>query len=201
MNILHLKKDIFIDILYNRTMLNFIKSSKSYEDWVEENQNEICFIGRSNVGKSSLINALFKTKTVKVGKTPGKTQLINFFKDEFGNSVVDLPGYGYAKLSKNQQNEISEMIYQYISRRKSLTKIFLLIDSRTGFTPLDEEFYLWASKLNIPIVIVATKCDKLNQSQRHKIKKHFDNLHLKYFLTSSTKRELLKDLSQNLFKK
>ncbi|AAT27826.1 ribosome biogenesis GTP-binding protein YihA/YsxC [[Mycoplasma] mobile] len=180
-------------------MLKFIKSSTKESEWLKNPKNEICFVGRSNVGKSSLINALFKTRVVKVGKTPGKTKLINFFEDERGNSVVDLPGYGYAKLSKEAQSEISDMIFEFLTKRVEIKKLFLLIDSRLGFTPIDQEFYDFLKEAPFEIIIVATKRDKLNQSQTYQIKKSLDELKVKYFLVSITKKEFLQDLVNNLF--
>ena len=106
----------------------------------EDRDSEICFIGRSNVGKSSLINAIFKKRNLaRTSKTPGRTQELNFFTLGEKNFIVDLPGYGYAKTSKDKRSNWLELIKLYISERRSLKRVFTLIDSRHGLKENDKE--------------------------------------------------------------
>ncbi len=125
---------------------------------------EYAFIGRSNVGKSSLINALCRHKIAKTSQTPGKTQLINLFRINGGQwYLVDLPGYGYAKTSKVQRAEFSKLITSYILTRKSLTTIFVLVDVRHEPLKSDLEFIAWLGENGIPLAICFTKADKLTR--------------------------------------
>ncbi len=126
---------------------------------------EYAFIGRSNVGKSSLINALCRQKIAKTSQTPGKTQLINLFRINGGQwYLVDLPGYGYAKTSKVQRAEFSKLITSYILSRKSLTTVFVLVDVRHEPLKSDMEFIAWLGENGIPLAICFTKADKLTRA-------------------------------------
>ncbi len=118
---------------------NFIGSFNTYRDIPElKIDNECCFIGRSNVGKSSLINAITKTKKLaKTSKTPGRTQSINLFEINNKINLVDLPGYGFAKVSKVMREKLITLIEEYIRNRCNLNHIFLLIDSKVGIKDLD----------------------------------------------------------------
>lgn len=108
-------------------MCKFIKSASSQKDWIIDSKKEICFIGRSNVGKSTLINTLANKKIAKTSNTPGRTQLVNFF--DFGQyRLVDLPGYGFAKVSKEQRKNLSIMLEEYLSNRSNLFAIFQICD-------------------------------------------------------------------------
>ena len=127
---------------------------------------EFAFIGRSNVGKSSLINMLVGKKDLaKTSSTPGKTQLINHFivNDEW--FIVDLPGYGYAKTSKKNREKWPEMIETFLSKRDTLVSTFVLIDSRIEPQKIDVEFIEWFGMNDLPFVIVFTKTDKINQRE------------------------------------
>lgn len=126
---------------------------------------EYAFIGRSNVGKSSLINALCRQKIAKISQTPGKTQLINLFRINGGQwYLVDLPGYGYAKTSKVQRAGFSKLITSYILSRKSLTSVFVLVDVRHEPLKSDMEFIAWLGENGIPLAICFTKADKLTRA-------------------------------------
>lgn len=147
----------------------FIKSAVKPSQYTEPDFPEIAFAGRSNVGKSSLINTLVNRKQlVKTSSKPGMTQLINFFVINGNTSFVDLPGYGYAKVSKKIRQTWGKMIETYLSTRQNLQGLVLLIDIRRG--PEKEEFELidWLIKAGIDIIIVFTKADKLSKPKQQK---------------------------------
>ena len=126
-----------------------------------ESPVEVAFVGRSNVGKSSLINALANHKQLaRVSKTPGRTQLINLFSMPNGSTLVDLPGYGYAKVSQKARNNWSNLIESYIRKRENLQCLFVLIDSRHEPQQIDLDFVNALGGWQIPFVLVFTKADK-----------------------------------------
>lgn len=156
-------------------MWNFIKSSSGKDNWLEHDFKEVCFIGRSNVGKSSLINALSNNnKLAKTSKTPGRTQLINYFDTEKGVMAIDLPGYGFAKMSKTQKDKMHIMLDQYFRESTKVSHIFLLFDTRHGMLDEDIAFFKYISSLerNYKIILVGTKVDRTTQSERSKILKN-----------------------------
>ncbi|MDP4093117.1 MAG: ribosome biogenesis GTP-binding protein YihA/YsxC [Bacillota bacterium] len=127
---------------------------------------EVAFAGRSNVGKSSIINTLTNRKNIaRVGATPGKTKEINFYNIEEKLYFVDLPGYGYAKVSKEKKASWNEVIETYLYTRKQLQFIILLVDIRHAPSEDDKAMYEWMKSHNIPYVIVAAKADKITKSQ------------------------------------
>ena len=139
---------------------------------------EIAFIGRSNVGKSSLINALFTKKIALTSNTPGKTRQINFFNHSDKLMVVDLPGYGYAKVSKKEAGEISQLVSNYLSSRLSLKKLFVLIDNTLGPKDIDLEILEYMESIKDRIVIIFTKKDKKikeNYEKIEKLKNNYEN--------------------------
>ena len=139
---------------------------------------EIAFIGRSNVGKSSLINALFTKKIALTSNTPGKTRQINFFNHSDKLMVVDLPGYGYAKVSKKEAGEISQLVSNYLSSRLSLKKLFVLIDNTLGPKDIDLEILEYMESIKDRIVIVFTKKDKKIKEiseKTEKLKNNYEN--------------------------
>ena len=141
----------------------FVASYPRVEKAPISNKPEYAFIGRSNVGKSSLINMLTCTKALaKVSQTPGKTQLINHFliNDEW--NLVDLPGYGYAKVSKSDRKAFSDIITNYILKRENLYLLFVLIDSRLEPQQIDIDFVNWLGEHQIPFALVFTKTDKVS---------------------------------------
>jgi GTP-binding protein len=122
---------------------------------------EYAFIGRSNVGKSSLINMLCNNnKLAKTSATPGKTQLINHFTINDIWYLVDLPGYGFAKTSKSSRTKFETIIFDYCKKRETLACLFVLIDSRLPLQKIDLEFMLWCAETDIPFSIIYTKADK-----------------------------------------
>ena len=144
----------------------FVISSKSYIKCPISDMPEYAFIGRSNVGKSSLINMITgEKKLAKTSSTPGKTQLINHFIINESWYLADLPGYGYAKISKETRSKWQKMIRGYLLNRTNLLNTFILIDSRIEPQQNDLEFMEWMGTQRIPFVIVFTKSDKLNKSE------------------------------------
>ena len=175
----------------------FTISSAKISQCPQDTKAEFAFIGRSNVGKSSLINMLTNNKGLaKTSATPGKTLLINHFLINNEWYIVDLPGYGFAKRSKSVQRSIEEMISSYILRREQLVNVFLLIDVRHNPQKIDTEFMTWLGENGIPFSIVFTKADKLSAAQ---LRQNVDN-YMKslletweelppYFVTSSEKKQ------------
>ncbi|WP_304342953.1 ribosome biogenesis GTP-binding protein YihA/YsxC [Chryseobacterium koreense] len=144
----------------------FVKSSEKWQNCPEPNLPEYAFIGRSNVGKSSLINALMNRKDLaKTSQTPGKTQLINHFLVNGEWYLTDLPGYGYARVSKSSRKDFEKLITNYILNRKNLVNLFVLVDSRHSPQKIDLEFIEWCGENSIPFSIVFTKSDKLKPKE------------------------------------
>lgn len=147
----------------------FIISAVKKSQYPKDNFKEIAFVGRSNVGKSSLINTIVnRRKLVKVSSTPGKTRLINFFMINKKFYFVDLPGYGYAKISKSQKDSWRKIIETYLTRREQLKAIILLLDSRHKPTSDDVTMYNWIKYYKYNVIVVATKIDKLSKNQLNK---------------------------------
>jgi GTP-binding protein len=143
----------------------FIASNSDHQRCPAPDLPEFAFIGRSNVGKSSLINALANlSKLAKVSATPGKTQVINHFKINNEWYLVDLPGYGYAKVGKSQRASFSQMIQHYLIQRPNLLCTFVLIDIRHEQQANDREFVNWLGSEGVPLALVFTKADKLSAS-------------------------------------
>lgn len=158
---------------------SYAVSAVKESQYPKDNLPEIALAGRSNVGKSSLINTLLKRKNLaRTSSQPGKTQTLNFYlvNDDF--YLVDVPGYGYAKVSQKRRQEFGEMIQNYLETRPNLKGLIILIDSRHEPTKDDIAMYEYAQYLNIPILVVCTKMDKIKKSQTNKVmsglKKHLD---------------------------
>lgn len=174
----------------------FVISNSKTEMCPRTNLPEYAFIGRSNVGKSSLINMLAGNKKLaKTSATPGKTLLINHFIINGEWFLVDLPGYGYAKRSKKEQDALSRIISSYILKREQMTNLFVLIDSRLPPQKIDLEFIEWLGTNGIPFAIVFTKADKSKKSvlqanitaYLNKLKEQWEELP-PHFVTSSEDR-------------
>ncbi len=156
----------------------FAISNSTHKKCPDENRHEYAFIGRSNVGKSSLINMLTgQTKLAKTSSTPGKTLLINHFLINDDWYIVDLPGYGFALRGKEQREQLEKMIRGYILNRRQMTNLFVLIDSRHAPMKIDLDFFDWLGENGIPFSIVFTKLDKLgNDAGRRNVRKYLDRL-------------------------
>lgn len=171
-------------------MISFICSANNKNNF-PETKREVVFVGRSNVGKSSLINALYKNKLAYVGKTPGKTRLINFFNIDDIYTAVDVPGYGFAKRSMDQTIEFGNMMDDYFSRKDKIKLVIMITDSRIGLTndDLDMKDYLENKKLRY--VIVANKIDKLSNNQlmnnKHKLYNDYSNV---IYLSAEKKKNI-----------
>lgn len=152
---------------------------------------EIAIAGRSNVGKSSLINHwLGQKKLAKTSATPGKTQLLNFFIVDEAFLLVDLPGYGFAKAPPQEVEKWSRAIDAYINERPTLRLILLLIDSRRDFSQEDRDLLSWAEAKQIPVLLIFTKTDKLSLSEKHALmKKYPDAIH--YTIMNNSSRHLV----------
>lgn len=148
----------------------FVVSNTDYRKCPAENRHEYAFIGRSNVGKSSLINMLTGKKNLAMtSSTPGKTMLINHFLVDDSWYIVDLPGYGYARRSKADRDRLEEIIKSYILGRGQMTNLFVLIDSRHKPQAIDLEFMEWLGENGVPFSIVFTKMDKLSSNAGKKL--------------------------------
>lgn len=174
----------------------FVISAPTVEKCPKDNKPEYAFIGRSNVGKSSLINMLCNHKGLaKTSATPGKTLLINLFLVNREWYLVDLPGYGYAKCSKSVQDQLQRMISSYILQRQQLVNVFVLIDIRHDPQKIDREFIDWLGVSSVPFSIVFTKADKLGPVKaRQNAERWMESLRdtwetlPPYFITSSEKK-------------
>ncbi len=146
------------------------KAVYSPEDLPQTPFNEVAFVGRSNVGKSSLLNTIVNNfKLARVSSEPGKTRSINFYLVNQKFFLVDLPGYGFARVPLREQKRWKELIESYLKGRDRLKGIFLLIDSRVGPTEKDKQMKDWLDFYSIPYVVIATKVDKLKSSERKKL--------------------------------
>jgi GTP-binding protein len=147
----------------------FVISAVRPQQYPAEEMPEFAFAGRSNVGKSSLINTLVsRRKLVQTSSTPGKTRLINFFRVNDALMFVDLPGYGYARVSEEERRKWRPMIEQYLSRRKNLKAVVLILDIRRAPNEEDAQLLNWLAHREIAVVLVITKADKLSKTSQLK---------------------------------
>lgn len=184
--------------------VNFLVSNSDARKLPNPDKPEYAFVGRSNVGKSSLINALTgRTELAKTSSTPGKTQLINHFIINQEWYLVDLPGYGYAKVSKGQRHKFEKLLSDYCLLRQNLMTIFVLVDSRLEPQQSDLEFMEFLGISEIPFSIVFTKTDKLSQSElaknfnqyKEKLMESWEELPPVFYTSAKTKKGTLKLLS------
>ena len=160
----------------------FLISNTEIAKCPTDGKPEFAFIGRSNVGKSSLINMLTGKKNLaKTSSTPGKTQLINHFVINDKWYLVDLPGYGYAKVSKSKRNNWEKFISDYLTKRTELENIFVLLDARLEPQKIDLEFMNWCGEKNLPFSMVFTKIDKLSSTALQKNLAKYKKEMLKYW--------------------
>ena len=170
--------------------LKFLKEVFESRNLPEESLPEFVFWGRSNVGKSSLINSITKSKIAKTSKTPGRTRSLVFFEFEKKIRIVDFPGYGFSKIPKFNEFKIDRLIENYLSQRKVIKFIFLLIDARHGMMEIDKNIFCQLDKiLGSKLIIIFTKTDKLKNQEEKKNLLHNnnlinDNFHKRFFNTS-----------------
>jgi len=142
----------------------FLTSVHEFRQLPPERGAEVAFAGRSNAGKSSALNTITRQKTLaRTSKTPGRTQLINFFQVENERYLVDLPGYGYAKAPEAMRRHWRQLVERYLEQRQSLRGLFLLMDIRHPLTPLDRQLLDWCRRRRLPVHILLTKADKLKR--------------------------------------
>ena len=188
-----------------KSQCKFIMGAAKYSQIKSSYLPEIAFIGRSKVGKSSLINALVNQKIALTSKTPGRTKQLNFF--ELGEKLilVDMPGYGFAKAGKNEVNSWDKLSYEYFAKRPNLKRIFILIDSRRGLLDKDKNMMNIFDSLAASYQIILTKIDELKEPQINAVKSkleadsvNFPALHPKILLTSSNKSIGIKELRKEI---
>ncbi len=144
----------------------FLKSVVKMEDLPQDDRPHVVLVGRSNVGKSSLINALYGVQGMaRVSAEPGRTQTLNFYQLEKSYYLVDLPGYGYAKTSKAKREEFATLILNYLREGEQITLVLSIIDARHGTTELDKRMLGILKTAKIPVLMVATKADKLTRQE------------------------------------
>ncbi len=161
----------------------FLTGAVTLNDCPKESLPEFCFAGRSNVGKSSLINKITnRKKLARTSNTPGKTQQMNYFLIDDKIYFVDLPGFGYAKVPESERKRWGKNIQAYLLNRETLKLIFHLVDSRHEPTALDEEFFYWMGENRIPFTILLAKADKISNNKIQKslssIKKILDEMNI-----------------------
>jgi GTP-binding protein len=152
-----------------RIQVTFLKTAPALRHFPPGDQPEIAFAGRSNAGKSSVLNRLTgSSKTAKVSKTPGRTQALNIFDVRGGGRLVDLPGYGYAKAGRSAQSAWQRNVNEYLSERDALVALVLVMDIRHPLSDLDLELLDWAHASELPVLALLNKADKLKHGQRQK---------------------------------
>jgi len=151
------------------TAAKFLTSASAPGGFPRDDVPEVAFVGRSNSGKSSAINAVTGAKKLaRVSKTPGRTQLVNFFEIAPGRRVVDLPGYGFAKVSPSVRESWRGLIEAYLGRRPNLRGLVVTLDIRRGVTALDRTMLDWAESLGLPLLLLLTKADKVSRNEAAK---------------------------------
>jgi GTP-binding protein len=144
----------------------FIKSANAPAQFVPDEGAEVAFAGRSNAGKSSAINVIVgRRQFARTSKTPGRTQLVNFFALRDGERIVDLPGYGYAKVADRMREHWADLMADYFETRASLKAMFLIVDIRRQLTDFDRQMLAFADTVGLPVHVLLTKTDKLKKGQ------------------------------------
>jgi GTP-binding protein len=177
----------------------FVASAFALDGCPRWKRAEVALAGRSNVGKSSLLNALTRVKGLaRTSKTPGRTRCLNFFAVNDTLALCDLPGFGYAKMSHEDAAEIASMMHEYIHGRTNLAAIAILIDCRRGPQQDELDLAAMATERGIEVIPVATKCDKLRRSERAAALKRFDTMRESPIFVSATSSEGIDDLRRRI---
>lgn len=184
----------------------FITSAPDLAHCPPPEKKEICFAGRSNVGKSSLLNAICDNKKLaKTSNRPGKTKLLNYFLIDDDFYLVDLPGYGYAKVSKTEKDIWGKAIQEYLLKREAITMVYQLIDIRHEPTQLDKDFMIWLATNEIPFCQVLTKSDKLKHNKKQQSKARLKrlqkeiNFEVPVVMTSSLHKSGMDELTEVIY--
>ena len=194
-----------LNIFFSKNI--FLGSFIDIQNMLNNNLPECCFIGRSNSGKSSIINAITKTKKLaKISKTPGRTQSANIFEINKNINIVDLPGYGYANLSKNTRSQLSNLIESYIANRENLIKVYVLIDCKVGIKSSDIDIIDLITSSMIKFSIVLSKIDKCSPDFAQKqnmsilsLMKNYNNNFMQIFSVSSNNNKGIIDIQKDIF--
>ncbi len=177
-----------IDNYFLKNKPKFILGATNRNQFYIKSNNNVAFIGRSNVGKSSLINALTNSKISKTSKMPGRTREINFFEIDKNLVLVDMPGYGFANTSEAERKRWHNLIMEYLSFDKKLKILFLLLDARRGITAIDYDFIQILKSFDIPCQIILTKIDATNKTD---IEKTLEMVKLEVMKYNFIKNEIL----------
>ena len=199
----------------NKNLNNFFSKNKflgsfnSYKDIpYSEIKKEYCFIGRSNVGKSSLLNSVTKTKKLaKTSKTPGRTQSINIFEINNKINIADLPGYGFAKVSKVMREKLIILIEDYVQNREKLNHVFLLIDAKVGIKSSDIDMLDFLNDCSKEFSIILTKTDKISFNQANvqknsitSLMKNYKKTFINIYLTETKKNNGINEIQKTIYK-
>ncbi len=184
------------------TFVKYIKSATLEKDFPKTDFQEIAIVGRSNAGKSSLINAIANQKIAHVSGTPGKTRLLSFFNFNDDFLLVDMPGYGFAERSQDEQEDWKRMIENYLSASAKLKCLILVMDIRRSWAVEEKQIREFSEHLGLPLILALTKADKLSRSQ---IMKRMDEINQDVDLKikvpiSSLKKDGIEDLKKQLYK-
>ncbi len=187
--------------------VSFLKGVAGIDGLPPDREAEVCFIGRSNVGKSSLINALFERRNLaRTSKTPGRTQELNFFSLGESSYIVDLPGYGFAKASKDKRSDWQTLIKSYIAERRSLKRVFTLVDARHGLKDNDREFFSFLDTYAVNYQIILTKIDKVKRNEMPKLLDQINSkivehpaCNTEFLLTSAIKKSGISEIRDVMF--
>ena len=195
----------FLNLFFSKN--SFVGSFNEVSAIPNSHLPECCFIGRSNVGKSSLINAITKYKKLaKISKTPGRTQSVNIFEINNKINIIDLPGYGYAKISKSKRDQLSYLIENYLIKRENLLKIYVLVDCKVGIKNIDIDIFDTITNSNKLYSIILTKVDKCADNFIKEQKNSLFSLMNNYpsnfsniYVTSNKKNIGITDIQKDIF--